>query len=260
MFKTLLQAKMLCLNSAIALLFLLSSCVTQRKVEYLQLRKSKVKEFSNDSFKDYTLKPNDELYIQIISLDEAAVNVFSSSNIQNAISLTPYSASLMSHKVNGEGYLELPVIGKVLVKDKTIDEVKTLLQNAFKNILNQPLISIKLVNSYVSVLGEVRNPGHYVYSQDKLTIFDAISMAGDITDYGNREKIVILRSLDGKNLYKELDLSKSEILASDSYFLQPNDIIYVKPLRKKFWGMRQFPFAVVLSAITTAILVFDYVK
>jgi polysaccharide export outer membrane protein len=147
----------------------------------------------------------------------------------------------------------------VEAKGKTITQLISFLKSALLNILNQPVISIKLVNRYVSILGEVRNPGHFVYTEDKLSIFDAIGMAGDITDYGNRKQVLLIRNQDNVNIRKEINLLKSNILSSDYYFLRPGDIVYVKPMHNKFWGMRQFPFAIVLSSVTTAILVLNYI-
>ena len=171
---------------------LLSSCVTQRKVEYLQDRNKNIKAFKEAEFPDYRLKPNDELYIQINSLDEAAANVFSNGKQDPYLgSMQPYGASLLSYSIDKEGYLLLPVIGKILVKDKTLSEVSVILKDSLNHILNQPIVSVKLVNRYVSVLGEVKNPGHFPYSQDKLTIYDALGLAGDITDYGNRNKVIL---------------------------------------------------------------------
>jgi polysaccharide export outer membrane protein len=166
----------------------------------------------------------------------------------------------MSYSIDKDGYLLLPLIGKILVKDKTISEVSVILKDSLNHILNQPVVTVKLVNRYVSVLGEVRNPGHFPYSQDKLTIYDAIGLAGDITDYGNRTKVMLIRNENGENLRINIDLTKSEILTSDYFFMRPNDIIYVVPLRKKFWGFNQFPFGLLLSAITTGLLIYTIVK
>ena len=237
----------------------MSSCVTQRKVEYLQDNNNT--SFKESVFEDYRLKPNDELYIQINSLDEAAANVFSYSRQDPYLgSMQPYGASLMSYSVDREGYLLLPVIGKILVKDKTVAEVSLLLRESLAHILNQPIVSVKLVNRYVSVLGEVNNPGHFPYAQDKLSIYDALGLAGDITDYGNRKEIVLIRNIDGENLRIRIDLTKSEILSSNYYNLRPNDIVYVKPLKNKFWGMRQFPFSILFSTITTGLLIYNIFK
>jgi polysaccharide export outer membrane protein len=240
-------------------LCLFSSCVTQRNIEYFQQKDNNIKEFSEAEFPDYKLKPNDELYIQINSLDEEAANVFSGSRQQSAYmgSIQPYGASLLSYSVNKNGYLQLPVIGEILVKDKTLSDVSLILKDSLSHILNHPIVSVKLVNRYVSILGEVINPGHYAYAQEKLSIYDALGLAGDITDYGNRDKVTLVRNENGNNIRINLDLTRSEILASDYYYMRPNDIVYVKPLRKKFWGMREFPFSVIFSTITTGLLIYN---
>ncbi len=253
------------INHTIVVLLILtcfSSCVTQRKVEYLQDRNADVKSFNEAAFPDYRLKSNDELYIQITSLDEAAANVFSTGKEQSYYigTMQPYGASLMSYTIDKDGYLLLPVIGKIMVKDKTTSEVSTLLKDSLTHILNQPIVTVKLVNRYVSVLGEVRNPGHFSYAQDKLSVYDAIGLAGDITDYGNRDNVILVRNENGKNIRVNLNLTNSGILASDYYNLRPNDIVYVKPLRNKFWGMRQFPFSVLFSTLTTGLLIYSIFK
>ncbi|HEX2968425.1 MAG TPA: polysaccharide biosynthesis/export family protein [Bacteroidales bacterium] len=239
------------------------SCVTQKRVEYLQDRSATVGTFNEAGLNDYRLKPNDELFIQISSLDEAAANVFSgatSQQILNAGTMQPYGASLMSYSVDTQGYLLLPVIGRIIAKGKTISDISIEIRDSLQHILNQPVVSVKLVNRYVSILGEVNNPGHFAYSQDKLTIYDAIGLAGDITEYGNRNELILIRNENGINSRLNLDLTKSDILSSGYYNLRPNDIIYVKPLRNKFWGMRQFPFTVLFSALTTGILLYSVVK
>ena len=241
---------------------LLSSCVTQRKIEYLQDRDKRIKEFKEADFPDYRLKPNDELYIKVKSLDDEAANIFADSRLESAYvgAMQPYGASLLSYAVDKDGYLFLSVLGKIFVKDKTLPEVNVILQNALKGILNQPNVSVKLVNRYVSVLGEVNRPGNFAYSKDKLTIFDALGLAGDIGDFGNRKNVILIRNLGGENIRINLNLNKSEILSSDYYYLRPNDIVYVKPLREKFWNLRQFPYGIILSALTTGLLIYSIVK
>jgi polysaccharide biosynthesis/export protein len=220
-----------------------------------------MKSFKEAELPDYRLKPNDELYIQINSLDEAAANVFSNGKQDPYLgSMQPYGASLMSYSIDKDGYLLLPLIGKVLVMDKTTSEVSVILKESLNHILNQPIVTVKLVNRYVSVLGEVRNPGHFPYSQDKFTIYDALGLAGDITDYGNRNKVILIRNINGENIRINVDITKSDILASDYYNLRPNDIVYVKPLRNKFWGMRQFPFTILFSTLTTGLLIYNIFK
>jgi len=211
---------------------------------------------------DYTLKPNDELFIKISSLDVGAANVFAGGSDQSAQNLisTPYGASLISYPIDKDGYLLFPLVGNIYVKGKTIPQVSMILRDSLYSILNQPIVSIKLINRYITVFGEVKNPGHFTFSQEKLTIFDALAFAGDITDYGNRNEVVLLRNENGENYRIGLDLTKTKILSSGYYYIRPNDIVYVKPLRNKFWGMRQFPFSILFSTITTGLLIYNIMK
>jgi polysaccharide biosynthesis/export protein len=247
--------------SALLICLLLGSCVTQRKLQYLQAKDKNIKSYKEVQLPDYKLKPNDQLYIQVTSLDEAASNVFSNTRQDNYVgSVTNFGASLLSYTVDKNGYVLVPVLGNILVKDKTLQEVGLILKEALTHVLNQPIVSVKLINRYVSVLGEVRSPGHFPYSEEKFTIYDAIGMAGDITDYGNRKQVVLIRNENGVNIRINVDLTKSEILNSEYYNLRPNDIIYVKQVRQKFWNISQVPISLFLSAITTALLIYTIVK
>jgi polysaccharide biosynthesis/export protein len=241
---------------------LLSGCVTQKELEYMQDKNKDIRPFKEASLPDYRLKPNDELYIQVSSLDEAAAGIFSNSKESSYYvgTIQPYGASLLSYTVDKDGLLHLPVLGEIKVIDKTLSEVSSALKDSLAHILNQPVVSVKLVNRYVSVLGEVRSPGHFPYSQEKISIYDAVGLAGDITIWGNRRQVILIRNENGLNKRINLDLTKSALLSADYYYLRPNDIIYVKPMNRRFWAMEQFPYAIILSTITTALLIYEVTR
>ncbi|MCW0481656.1 polysaccharide biosynthesis/export family protein [Gaoshiqia sediminis] len=249
--------------SIISCSFLFLSCVTQRDVEYLQDSNIGIQAFNEAKLEDYKLKPNDELYIQVSSLDDINSNIFSSTNVQQVMSIgsiQPYGASLISYAVDNEGFLHLPVIGPISVVDKTTAQVGEMITKSLSKILSEPRVSVKLVNRFVTVLGEVQRPGHYPYSQVKVSIYDAIGLAGDITEFGNRREVILVRNVNGQNIRVPLDLTQSALLGSEYFYASPNDVIYVKPMRKKFWGLRQFPYDVLLSTITATILFYSVVK
>jgi polysaccharide export outer membrane protein len=246
----------------IQLTLILSACVTQRELEYMQDKNEDIKAFKEADYPDYKLKSNDELYIRVSSLDDVAAGIFANTS-ESAFSvgtMQPYGASLLSYSIDKDGYLHLPVIGSINAMDKTLSEVIAILKDSLTHVLNQPIVSVKLVNRYVSVLGEVRNPGHFSFSQEKLSIYDAIGLAGDVTIYGNREQVILVRNENGENKRINVNLLNSDILAADYFNLRPNDIVYVKPLKKRFWGMDQFPYAIILTTITTALLIYTVVK
>jgi polysaccharide export outer membrane protein len=244
----------------VALLF--SSCVSHRNLEYLRDKENKkevIISYAEAKIPDYKLKPNDELNINIKSLDDPATNVFQTlGNQQGSFGgyTTPYSASLTSYMIDRSGFIQLPVIGNMYVKDKTIPEVISMLQDSINNILSSPTVTIKLINRYVSVLGEVARPGNFSYAYEKLNVFDALGLAGDITTYGDRNDVTLVRNENGKNIRIKIDLTSADLMASEYYYLRPNDMIYVKPMQKKFWGLAQFPWTVLLSTISTVILIY----
>lgn len=244
-------------------LLLFSSCVTQRDLEYLRVKDKNEEVFSTyDDAKipDYKLKANDELYIQIKSLDDASTNVFQQGQNNYGYNIDPYSASLKSFTIDKSGYIQLPVIGNVLVEDRSVPEVMHILQDSLNHILSKPTVTVKLVNRYVSVFGEVKNPGHFPYAQERLTMYDALSLAGDINVYGDRNEVILARNENGKNLRVSIDLTSSEIMASEYYYIRPNDMVYVKPMRKRFWGFSEFPWNILLGSITTGVLMYSVVK
>ncbi|MFB6320148.1 polysaccharide biosynthesis/export family protein [Saccharicrinis sp. FJH54] len=234
----------------------LASCVTQRNVEYLK-SKDELSVYADPATDDYKLQPNDELYIQIKSLDDPATNIFEKSSGQSSGAMSPYSASLTSYLIDKKGFVQLPVLGYLNVENKTLLEVSSMLEDSMQYILSEPTVIVRLVNKYVSVLGEVAVPGYYSYSEQKLTIFDALGLAGDVTEYGNRKKVILVRNESNENKRIEVDLTDPELMASEYYYLRPNDLVYVKPLRKKFWGMRQFPLAQITSIISTTLLLYS---
>ena len=245
------------------IILLISGCVTQKEVEYMQRNKKNLKSFNEAEIPDYRLKANDELYIKVNSLDDPTSNVFSTVSGQqsaNQDNISPYGASLLSYAIDKEGYLQLPLVGNIYVKDKTIQEVSLILTDSLSHILSQPIVKVKLVNRYVSVLGYVKNPGHYAYSQEKLSIFDALGLAGDMTIFANREDVQLTRNENGKNTIVKLDLTKPELLASNYYYIRPNDIIYIKPLKKRIWGISEFPFEILLSSISLTLVIYSLVK
>jgi polysaccharide biosynthesis/export protein len=246
----------------IIITLLFSSCVTQRNLEYLRVKDRNdevIQSYNEAKIPDYKLKPNDELHIQIRSLDDASTNIFEIGESRPNGYSTPYSVSLSSFIVDKSGYIQYPVIGNIFVENRTVQEVTEILQDSLINILSMPTVTVKLVNRYVSVLGEVNRPGHYPIAQEKLTIYNALAAAGDINVYGDRDEVILNRTENGKNLRISIDLMSSDILASEYYYMQPNDMIYVKPMRKRFWGFDQFPWGVLISSITTGVLLYNVI-
>jgi len=247
----------------ISFILLFSSCVTQRDLEYLRdksKQRGDVTAFDDAKVPEYKLKPKDELYIKINSLDGPETNVFmqlgSGGNSSSSTSTSPYSLSYESYQVDSVGFVRFPILGNIQVENKTLQEVRAIIQDSVKYILSKPEVRVRLVNRYVSVLGYVEQPGHFNYNQEKFTVFDALSLAGDITIYGDRDDVIIARNVNGKNLRINIDLTSTDLMASEYYYIQPNDKIYVKPMRKRFWGFETFPYNAILATATTLLVIY----
>lgn len=235
------------------------SCVPQRKIEYFQFKNLKDNDLAtikNDDSRKIQI--GDELHIQVYSYSGSVSG--SVGNETNANSITPYGAALLSYKVNDKGDILYPLAGNVSLEGLTITEAELKLKTVLTSYLNSPSVIIKLVNTNISILGDVKNPGNYVYSNSPLNIFQAISLAGDINEYGDRKNVRIMRNNNGNIEIVNLDLTKKEIFQSKYFYLEPNDVIYVRPLKRRHWGINQVPFELVLSALSTTILVMSFIN
>jgi polysaccharide export outer membrane protein len=240
-----------------------SSCVPVKKQVLMQVPEddSAKTEYLNDrSQADYRLKPGNNLYIKIISASKDAEDFFnpgvsSSGNIyyDAAIYLTSYS-------VDDSGYVELPFLGKILAEGKTLDEFNKDVSKIVDEYLKKTMIVVKLVNYNITVVGEINRAGQYKIYQDKINIFEVLGMAGDFTTYAKRDDVVIVRHTEKGSKVHHLDLLSDDILESDYYYLMPDDIVYVRPLKGKNFAYQMFPYALVISSISLILAIFSITK
>ncbi len=243
-----------------------TSCVTQRQVKYLQkAQKTDTSSvYHNIRAYDYRIQPMDNLYIRIYSLDEKTYLFFNRQSVSGGNISSEYTTDaaiyLNSYSVNDSGFIDFPVIGKIFVMGSTLDQAKQIIQKHLNEYLKETSVVVKMVNFNITVLGEVRTPGEKKIYQDKVNIFEAISMAGDLNDFGNRARVALIRQTTHGSKVIYLNLNRDNILASEYYYLMPNDIIYVAPMGIKRWGTETFPWALVFSALSTALLLINYFK
>ncbi len=247
----------------IIVILLISSCVPQKKILYLQsqLENDTINVFPVERTQDYRVQPGDNLYVRIFSMEEKASEFFNKEgsktqgNYYNAAGIY-----LNSYSISDSGYIDFPLVGNIYVKDMTIEEVKNNVQTIICEYLTGTTIIVKLVNFNITLLGEFKRPGQYQVYQDHINIFEAVSMGGDLTDFANRGKIALIRQTEKGSVLHRMDLNNKYILESDFYLLQPNDIIYVQPLKGKQFTFAQFPYGIVFGAISTTLLMINYFK
>jgi len=245
------------------ILALFASCVSQKKALYIQDQaKQNVfdKEYVGKKEKN-VIEVFDEIYISVTSLDEGNLNFFNNQLGNNTASArSPAELSLISYRVDGDGNIDLPILGKIRVVGLTIDEATKMVRQELVNYLNSPSVRMTFVNRNVTVLGYVRSPGRYYYAGEYINIFQALGLAGDATEFANRKNIVVVREINSKITKNRIDLTSKDVMESPFYYLDSNDIVYVEPLKQRKWGIETFPYAIILSTITAAVLVADYIK
>ncbi len=249
---------------------LLGACTPQGKLTYLQTKSARDDAMQARAPEDrrlqgesaeYRLQPGDILHVRVMTADPDAPEVINSFDIRRYTKGTGDAGNpdmyLHGHSVSQSGHIHLPLVGAVHVAGQTLEEARELIREGTSTYLLDAVVSVKLVNFSVTVLGEVRRPGTYYLYDHKLTIMDAIGMAGDLTDYGNRNIHIVRQRMDGPE-FSRLDITGRQALASELYHLHPNDLIYVEPHITKRFGFSQFPFAVVFSAISTSLLLINF--
>jgi len=201
---------------------LLSSCVPQKKIKYLQKQQAKDTTSFNPNKRDnnYKLQVKDNLYVRVYALDEKAFFFFNKQSGTNSYNDFANDASiyLNSYTVDDSGNIDFPIVGKVYVKGLTVFEVKTILQQLIGEYLKETTVVVKTVNFKVTMIGEVMRPGQFSIYKDDLNIFEAISLAGDLSEFANRNKVALIRQVPGGSQVHYLDLTSNEILSSKYYY------------------------------------------
>ena len=237
----------------------LASCVPMKKIRYMQDlsgAETEKSDFNNAKVIEYKVHPGDNLYIKVGSLDEKSNYFENSSNYNNYY--TESAIYLNSYTVNDSGYVEFPLIGKINVDNMTIADIREAIQKKVNEYVKNTVVIVKLANFRVSLFGEFKLPGKYVVYQDKINIFEAIAMAGDMTDFAKKSCVLLVRQTEGGTRMYRLNLNSSSILESDLYYLMPNDLIYAEAVKGKQFAFNEFPYVLILTTITTTLLLLNY--
>lgn len=244
------------------ILFILSSCIPQQNLDYLQDKVTGENKYPLQEEPVNVIKPNDELYINVTSFDDVSFNFFqdAGNNYARTGFSNELSVSLISYTVDENGDVFFPILGNVHLAGHTIDEARKMLMDLLADYLNQPVVILKFAYKKITVLGEVRAPGNYTYSKDKLSIFEALGMAGDMTVHGNRKEVYLLRPVADSITKYKLDLTDDNLVFSKYYYIQADDTIYVKTRSSQKWGIISVPITLAFTSISTILLIINYIQ
>lgn len=255
------------LTLVLLVFFSLSSCIPQKRLTYLQNLETSQKNdsvFHQQQVSLYKVQINDILNIRIKSTDEEVSKYF---NTDENMALNPGQGDITfyinGYSVGHDGTVDLPVMGKLTVINKTLPEIKEMVKSGLSQFFmdtSEIFVSVQLSGIQFSVVGDVKSPGRFVVYRNQINIFEALAEAGDIVLVGDRKNVQIVRQLPDGILAVDLDLTNKDILSSPYFYLQPNDIINVKPLAVKSFGIgtQGFnTFASILGVLaSTATLIF----
>ena len=232
----LLKMKQLCLLIGTAVLgILLVSCSAQKRVWYLQ----DAQPFTPEQIAEngqIRIKPLDRLTIVVNSKDPELAALFNLTRVQQRVGSTGLNNSNNNGEISGytlddKGAIDFPVLGNLTVAGMTRSQIAALVKQRLKeeNLVNDPVVTVEFMNLSFSVLGEVKTPGKYSISKDYITLLEAISMAGDLTIYGKRDAIFVIREEKGERVTHWVDLRSCDLFKSPVYYLKQNDVVYVQP-------------------------------
>ena len=259
--------KQLCLLIGTAVLgILLVSCSAQKRVWYLQ----DAQPFTPEQIAEngqIRIKPLDRLTIVVNSKDPELAVPFNSATSYNSltganVSSAASSQALQMRTVDEEGMLDMPVIGKIECKGKTRSELAQEIADKIREggYISDPTVNIQFADMKISVIGEVARPGQYNITNDRISLLDALSLAGDLTIYGVRSDIKVIREENGVRTTATLDLTSQDIYDSPYFYLQQNDVVYVKPNKYRAQAgeisqNRSFYISLVSTAVSVATLI-----
>ena len=251
---------------------LMASCVTSKKVNLMQEPgKNGIPSYADTlSYADYEIRIGDRLYVYVYSVDERISNMFNPSRnsssirqqIRNNMS-TGGSYDLYTYLVLDDGTIDFPTLGRLSVRGKTTREVKHLLEKELlayiKSYGDYQMISVEvnIVRRTFSVISD-RGSGVLSMPKEKVTIFEALAMAGDIGDFGDRSKVRIVREIEGQTKVMTFDLRSKDIINSEYYYIEPNDVLYIQKIKGQSFGINSAATTVSVVATTLAFGGFVY--
>jgi len=211
---------------------------------------------------EYIIKPYDNLYLNILTLDAEINNLFNPSSGggggYGSGTQQMYgdraSQYINGYMVSGNGVIKVPILGEVEVAGLNLTQAQELIAQRAQEYLKEPNVKVKVLNFKVNVLGEVRSPGIFYNYEGSINILDAISMANGITDYANINDVLVIRHNEDITNSFNIDFSDKSVYTSEAFFLQPNDIIYIKPNRFKGRQENRTVYSLMLSTVSTVLV------
>lgn len=215
-------------------LLLLASCGSSKDIVYFQDEPLKNANIES-SFFELTYKIGDLLSIDVSGFDPETVRPFNlpAVSYSNSVISAQGSLKMQTYLVDNQGTIQFPVLGSITIKGLTRTEAKAMLTSKIKEYVKDPIVNIRLANFTITILGEVNRPGAYIIEDERVSLVEAIGLAGDLTIYGKRKNILLIREVNGEKRFAKFDLTQINVLGSQGYYLTQNDVLYIEPNNAK---------------------------
>jgi len=249
-------------------LLLVASCTSQKKLAYLNnLPVDNGEETFKMEIPDYKIQPRDILYITVKALTpEGSIKDFLSGGAISGINIAQGESggAFFGYNVNPDGNIVIAAIGQIKVSGLTLEESRAAIQESVDKVFKNATVECKLLSFKFTVIGEVKAPGAYINYNNYLTILEAIGRAGGISDLGNRDRVLVIRPMDKGTKTFRVNLQDKILITSEAYFLLPNDVVIVEPLKQKIFNMNlpliSFIISTFTATVSMTILLVNYLK
>lgn len=238
------------------MVILLFGCTSQKKLAYLNnLPEPGGEETFTMAIPDYTIQPRDILYITVKAMapDGTIKDFLNSSGASINLGQGESSGALFGFTVDSEGFVLVPGLGRIQVTGLKLEEICKRIQDSADKVFKNSIVECKLLSFKFTVIGEVRSPGAYINYNNYLTVIEAIGRAGGVGDFGNRNRILVVRPVDKGTKTFRINLQDKKILSSEAYFLLPNDVVIVEPVKQRIFNLNLPTISFVISAVTSSI-------
>lgn len=245
------------------LLPILSSCVSHKNLLIIQNPQTRIADSIAHAnvIRNYKVQPEDVLHIEISSTASSQLEIFTNKFEEpSRIQANDIAVFLNGYVVSQDGKIRLPLIGEVEVKNLTVEEISKKIKDMLQEYINFVTVSTKLTSFRVTVLGEVKSPGTFMIYNTHANILQAIGLAGDLTEYSNKRNVKLIRKSPQGPVEINLDISKISITESKYFYLEPNDVIYVEPLKAKVLRVNAPAIQLTVSIITLGIVILNFLK
>ncbi len=250
----------------ISAIFLISSCTSYKKIPYYQdLKQDSIVTETINNYSPLTIQVNDLIGMHVTSLNHEADGIFNynlerPNSVGNTVSTGEITRteqnSIVGYRVDRNGNIYLPTLGSLKIGGLTLIQAKAAIENKLSEILKSPTVELRLQNFRISILGDVKNPGLFSVTDEKITINEALALAGDLNTTGIRNNIFLVREADGQRQYIPIDLTSKKVFTSQYYYLKNNDVIYVTPNRDRALATDSYfqKLSLLLSALTIVVV------